>query len=85
MLRARRLRLRETGRDVADSSRDGKIAQPAFDESSLWLVLRKVERPLVRDPRLVMSPEAPQQVGPGRVRQVVIVELSTSEDAINEG
>jgi hypothetical protein len=58
-----------------------ELRQPTFEEAPLGVVVDQPQRSAIRVARLVRSPEAPQQLAPGRVQIPVVVEVQAVDDA----
>ena len=61
-----------------------QVRDPLFEEPPLGLLPGERDRALVRRAGIVGHAEPPAQVGPGRVREVVIVKIAAREDRIDQ-
>src|SRR5262245_28194987 len=78
-----RPRLVERQTRISTSLR-GQFAQAALQEPALRLLARKFQRPLVRRPGICGPTEAPAQIGPCRMREVILAQFPTVENAVDQ-
>ena len=69
---------------VAASARWRQFIQPALQISLLRLLPRESERPEVTGSGFIRSPQPTAKVGPGRMREMVIGEVATSQDRVDQ-
>src|SRR2546426_11873082 len=62
-----------------------QLAQSSLEKPPLRLLLCEAEGPLVGRPGLGRSPQAPAQIRPCRVRQVVVCEIAACQDSVDQG
>src|SRR2546426_4710379 len=58
---------------------------PSLEKPPLRVLLCEAEGPLVGRPGLGRSPQAPAQIRPCRVRQVVVCEIAACQDSVDQG
>src|SRR5689334_13745852 len=62
----------------------GELSQPSLEKAPLRLLAREAERPLVGHSSIRGPPQAPTQVRPSGVRQVIIVQVAAREEGIDD-
>jgi hypothetical protein len=58
--------------------------EPRLQEASLRLLLRQLERSLVRRARVGRGSDAPAQVRPRRVRRLILRQVAAAQDPFDE-
>ena len=85
--RDRVLRLKQL-RDRADSWSTGLVSQliqPSREKPPLRFLLGEAEGPFVGGLGVRRFPQSPTQIRPRRVRQVIVPQIASREDGVNEG
>jgi hypothetical protein len=62
----------------------GKLHQPSLQKSSFGVLRRERQRPPIRGRRLIDTAQAPQAVGAGRVGVLIVRQLPTLQNGIDQ-
>jgi hypothetical protein len=62
-----------------------QLAEPLCEKPSLRFLPGEGQRPFVGGSGFCRSPEAPAEIRPRRVRQVIVLQVASGEDRVDEG
>src|SRR5688572_6789517 len=65
-------------------SADRQVAQSLLQKAPLGFLPRQGERPFVRPARVLDPSKTTAQIGAGRMREVILLEVAASEDRIDK-